>query len=79
MHPRIIMKISKEKLKYWLRLKREMEFNTGDRIAQLLLFTVIICFPISKAKMPQWKDQEGLETLESMCSGKQLLVIRGQN
>lgn len=48
MHPRIIDEDFKGEIKIMAYIKREMQINSGDRIARLLLF------PISQAKLFQF-------------------------
>lgn len=48
-HPEIIDEYFKGEIKIMAFIKRKMQFNSDDRIAQLLLF------PTSKAKLYQYK------------------------
>lgn len=58
-HPGIIDDFEEE-IKIMAYIKNEMHFNASDRIVQLY------CFPISKPKLHQQKEQKGLEVLENV-------------
>ena len=60
---RIINEEFKREIKIMAYVKRELQFNTDDRIAQLLLF------PYTKGKAAPVERTGGF-TLENVCSGK---------